>query len=301
MLGMMDCWGMTDLGQVRERNEDQFLIADLLKSVIIHHTSLSYDDDTELHGASQAKLFMVADGVAGNAAGDRASRLAVESVVQYLLNMMHWLFRVELDREDTFVGDLRAALEWSQERIQHAAQAVPERQGMGTTITVAYLVWPMAYLVHVGDSRAYLHRDGKLLQLTHDQTIAQGLADAGVIGEDQIERHPFGHMLSSFLGCNPHELQPATFKAELRLGDKLLLCTDGLTRHVSESQIAELLGKQLPAKQSCERLVQASNDAGGADNTTVVLACFTDHRGDGDLAEAAEAELPQQQLGQPAV
>ncbi|MGB4736767.1 MAG: hypothetical protein WBH50_01195 [Fuerstiella sp.] len=101
MRGKMDCYGESHIGLLRERNEDQFLIADLKKSVVIHHTSLSYDDETELLGGSQAKLLLVADGVGGNAAGDRASSMALESVIQYLLNAMHWVFLPEDEREGT--------------------------------------------------------------------------------------------------------------------------------------------------------------------------------------------------------
>jgi protein phosphatase len=154
----MDCFGLTDVGKVRPSNEDQFLIADLKKSVLIHHTSLSYDDETELHGSSQAKLLLVADGVGGNPGGERASSLAVEGIVQYLLNMMHWLFRLEEAREGAFLEDLKSALAWTQQRIRNAAEASPPHAHMGTTLTLAYVVWPAAYLVHVGDTRAYLYR-----------------------------------------------------------------------------------------------------------------------------------------------
>ena len=136
MPGRMDCYGQSHIGHVRDRNEDQFLIADLRKLVTIHHTSLSYDDETELFGGSQAKLMLVADGVGGSAAGERASSLALEGVIQYLLNAMHWIFRPEDEREDTFMEDLKSALSFSQERIQHAAEAMPSQHGMGTTITI---------------------------------------------------------------------------------------------------------------------------------------------------------------------
>jgi len=271
----MDCYGASHVGRVRENNEDQFLIADLKKSVIIHHTSLSYDDETELLGASQAKLMLVADGVGGNAAGERASSLALEGVVQYLLNAMHWIFRPEDDREDTFLEDLKLALQYSQEKIQYAAAAVPSQQGMGTTITMAYIVWPHVYLVHAGDSRAYLCRDGELVRLTHDQTYAQSLADAGVFTPEQIEKSPLNHVLSSLLGCDPDHLNPEVYKSELRMEDTLLLCTDGLTRHLSEPQIAAFLTAQQSARTVCGQLIDAANEAGGRDNTTVIVARFT--------------------------
>ena len=273
---MMDCFGMSDVGRVRTENQDQFLIADLKKSVIIHHTSLSYEDETELLGGSQAKLLLVADGVGGHHGGRRASTLAVEGTVQYLLNLMHWLFRLDDDREDEFLEDLKSALAFSQERIQHAAESTLEDARMGTTITLAYVVWPHVYLVHVGDSRAYLFRDGELALLTQDQTIAQMLADAGAISESEVEHHPFRNVLGSLLGCNPNDLQPVVHKSKLRLHDKLLICTDGLTRHLEDSQIKACLSSIGTAESLCRNLIDGTNEAGGSDNTTVVVAHFTD-------------------------
>ena len=276
MRGKMDCHGATHVGMVREKNEDQFLIADLKKSVVIHRTSLSYDDETELLGGSQAKLLLVADGVGGNAAGERASSLALESVVQYLLNAMHWIFLPEDEREDTFMDDLKSALAFGQERIQHAAEVSPSQQGMGTTITLAYIVWPHVYLVHAGDSRAYLFRDGNMTRLTRDQTYAQALADSGAINQEQAARSPLNHVLFSLLGCDPTHLDPQVVKTTLQWNDSLVLCTDGLTRHLSDSEIASLLAVGSCATESANSLVDAANNAGGHDNTTVIVAKFGD-------------------------
>lgn len=290
MPGRMDCFGESDTGLVRDTNEDQFLIADLKKSVVIHQTSLSYDDETELHGGSQAKLMLVADGVGGNAAGERASSLALEGVVQYLLNAMHWMFKPEEDREDAFLDDLKSALSFTQEKIQHAAEAVPDQQGMGTTITMAYLVWPHVYLVHAGDSRAYLFRDGSLVKLTHDQTYAQALADAGVFEPEQIETSPLNHVLSSLVGCDPDQLDPQVYKCRLQLNDALLLCTDGLTRHLSDDQIAAQLATGHCCRTSCQQFIADAKEAGGQDNITVVLARFSDGQ-DAKTCESAHAEI----------
>lgn len=278
MPGRMDCHGESDVGLRRTTNEDQFLIADLTKSVIIHHTSLSYEDETELRGGSQAKLMLVADGVGGNAAGDRASSLALEGVVQYLLNAMHWLFRPEEDSEERFMEDLKSALSFSQEKIQHAAEAVPSQQGMGTTITMAYIVWPCAYLLHAGASRAYVLRDGEITRLTQDQTMAQDLADAGGFKPEQFHSSPLNHVLSSLVGCDPKQLHPQVYKYQLQLHDTLLLCTDGLTRNLTEPRIADILNEQHSAAWTCRQLIASARAAGGRDNTTVVVARFTDEQ-----------------------
>lgn len=289
MRGKMDCHGESHVGLLRERNEDQFLIADLKKSVVIHHTSLSYDDETELLGGSQAKLLLVADGVGGNAAGNRASSMALEGVVQYLLNAMHWVFLPEDEREETFMEDLKAALAFTQEKIQHAAEVVTSQQGMGTTITMAYIVWPHVYLVHAGDSRAYLCRDGKLQRLTHDQTYAQALADAGAITPEQVEKSPLNHILFSLLGCDPSHLDPQVYKTTLSWNDSLILCTDGLTRHLNDQQIAEVINSKECAKVCACQLVDAANNAGGHDNTTVIVAKFGDAPPNNDACRSAEA------------
>ena len=272
----MDIFGLTDIGLVRERNDDQFLIADLKKSVIIHQTSLSYDDETHLLGGSQAQLLLVADGVGGHPGGDRASRMAVQGIVQYLLNTMHWLFRLNDGREDAFLDDLKGALKFTQEKFRQHAEAVPMDQLMGTTITLAYIVWPQVYLVHVGDSRAYVFRGHDVIHLTHDQTYAQALVDAGLMQESEVRKSPLRHVLSGLVGCNPRHLAPEVSQFKLALHDKLLLCTDGLTSQLTDHAIAHLLAPDLTSEEACGLLVKAANEAGGQDNTTVVLAHFTD-------------------------
>lgn len=275
MFESIDCDGVTDIGRYRETNEDQFLIADLSKSVVIHRSSLAYADEAELHGVSQGKLLLVADGVGGSAAGERASSLAVEGVVEYLLNAMHWLHRFDTDGDEEFLESLKSAVFSSQGQIQQHAQDSPELDGMATTITMAYVIWPKAYIVHVGDSRAYLFRDSSLQKVTHDQTIAQDLADAGLITEDRVEHHPFSHVLSSLVGCDPNQLKPSVLKLDLRDRDVLLLCTDGLTREVSDSKIADIIAMNDTADATCRRLLDLANVAGGIDNITIIVARMT--------------------------
>ncbi len=296
MAGRIDSFGLSDLGLVREHNEDQFLIADLKKSVIIHQTSLSYDDETLLMGASQAKVFVVADGVGGGSSGDRASLMAIQGVVQYLLNTMHWLFRLDNGREDAFLDDLRAAFAFSQEKIQHFANLAPLRSHMGTTITMAYVVWPQAYIIHVGDSRAYVFRDGQAIRLTHDQTYAQALVDAGLMDEKDLNKSPLRNVLSGLASQDESQLTPEVTQFKLTLNDKLLLCTDGLTQHLTEAEIASLLSAELSAEELCYKLVDHANAAGGKDNTTVVLAVFSD--GSSPRQRALDAELSEPEPAQ---
>lgn len=276
MIGRIETYGLTHVGLVRARNDDQFLIADLKKSVILHQTSLAYDDETHLMGGSHAKLLLVADGVGGNPAGDQASRLAVQGIVHYLLNTMHWLFRLSDGREDAFLDDLKGSLIFTQERLRQNAEQFPSHQNMGTTITMAYIVWPHVYLIHVGDSRAYVVRDSTVIHLTRDQTYAQALVDAGLMDESEVRTSPLRNVLSGLVGCSSIHLTPEVSQFKLAVGDKLLLCTDGLTTQLSDLEIAKTLSAANSTEDACRLLVDSANEAGGRDNVTVILAHFKD-------------------------
>jgi PPM family protein phosphatase len=278
MRGKMDCYGLTDVGRVREVNEDQFLIADLNKSMLIHQTSLSLEDHTCLFGGSQGHLLLVADGMGGHAAGQRASTLAVQTLTHYLLNTMPWFFRLQQAGEADLEGELKTALEACQKSIQAEAAVRVEERGMGTTLTMAYIVWPRLYVVHVGDSRCYLMRDARLEQITRDQTMAQQLVDQGVLTPEKAQESRWSHVLWNCIGGGSDELRPEVYKATLRMGDTLLLCTDGLTNRLPEDQLVRLLQEGGRAEATCRRLVEAANEAGGNDNITVVLARFLEAR-----------------------
>jgi serine/threonine protein phosphatase PrpC len=255
----------------------------------IYHTSLSLDDQTRLYGSSQGKLFLVADGMGGHAAGQRASALALDSIAAYVLNTMHWFFRLREDREDYFEEDLKAALEHCQTTVQAEAERFPDRRGMGTTLTMGYLTWPTLFVLHVGDSRCYLYRRSKLKQITRDHTVAQRLVEEGVLHQEDVESSKWSHVLWNVVGGGSSELAPEVHKAELKLGDKLLLCTDGLTKHIPDEDIAQGLGSELSAQGVCERLVQLANNAGGSDNITAVVAHFRDAQEAMAVAEAEAA------------
>ena len=273
MRGKVDCFGQTDLGCVRETNQDQFLIADLRKSIVIHHSSLGYDNGTEVSGGSRAKLFVVADGMGGYDGGARASWIALEAVVEYLLTNLHWPITCPASHEAHFFHGLHSALEFSQQRIRLAAKQAPSHSKMGTTFTMAWVVWPTIYLIHVGDSRAYLYREGTLQLLSHDQTLAQGLADNGIIDPGEVEHHRYSHVLVSALGCTAN-MEPLYGRHELQPDDKLLICSDGLTKHVSDIRICDILSAKERAVKLCNQLIESAKDDGGTDNITAVIAQF---------------------------
>jgi protein phosphatase len=276
MRGKMDCYGLTDVGKKRESNQDQFLFADLSRSMLVHQTSLHLDEHTRLFGGSQGKLFLVADGMGGHAAGERASTLAVDTIARYVLNTMPWFLRLREGNEDDLKEELKAAMERCQERIEDEASAHAEREGMGTTLTLAYLLWPRLYVVHAGDSRCYLLRGSRLEQITRDHTVAQQLVDQGAITPEAAEGSRWSHMLWNCIGGGSRELSPEVYKTTLAVGDTLLLCTDGLTKCVPDAPLVEVLSRGQNAEETCRQLVDEANAAGGPDNITVVVAHFRD-------------------------
>jgi protein phosphatase len=264
---------MTDIGRVRRCNEDQFVIADLSRSAAHCVAGSSFDDGAGAE-ATRANLLVVADGVGGNPGGAWASRLAVEGVVEYLLcNRQQCELHAECGGGQV-LDELTSALYSARECIQHEAEASPQHLRMGTTLTLAYLKWPLAYLAHAGDSRAYLYRTPKLVQITRDQTLAQMLLDAGLLRPDQVESHRWRNALVSLLCRDERSLAPLVYQQSLEPGDQLLLCTDGLTKKVPEAQIVAIVESALDAEEACRELIAAANKAGGSDNITVVLARF---------------------------
>jgi protein phosphatase len=276
MRGKMDCYGLTDVGKKRQSNQDQFLFADLSRSMLVHQTSLHLDEHTRLFGGSQGMLFLVADGMGGHAAGERASTLAVDTIARYVLNTMPWFLRLREGNEDDLKEELKAAMERCQERIEDEASAHAEREGMGTTLTLAYLLWPRLYVVHAGDSRCYLLRGSRLEQITRDHTVAQQLVDQGAITPEAAEGSRWSHMLWNCIGGGSHELSPEVYKTTLAVGDTLLLCTDGLTKCLPDARLVEVLSRGQNAEVTCRQLVEEANAAGGPDNITVVVAHFRD-------------------------
>jgi protein phosphatase len=292
----MDCAALTDVGRVRQTNEDQFLIADLNKSMLVRQTSLSDEDHTRLFGGSQGALLLVADGMGGHAAGKQASALAVQTLEHYILNTMPWFFQLQPDQESDLQDELKSAMEACQKKIETVAAARPEQRGMGTTLTMGYLLWPRLYVVHVGDSRCYLFRSPRLERVTKDQTMAQQLVEHGALAPEEAQQSRWSHVLWSCLGGHSRQLSVEVYKVTLAVGDTLLLCTDGLTARLSDEDLLRLLQQRGNAEQTCRRLVAAANDAGGSDNVTVVVARFLDAHSPEALAARGEerAESPHQ-------
>lgn len=265
----IDLWGLTHPGNVRTANEDHFLVGSLFKQLAIWATSLP--DAAQLHASTErlGSLAMVADGVGGAAAGEEASRLALEEITQYVTQSTDCYYVSDAQAEH-FMDLLQAAAMRSHERVLERARDHPDLRGMATTLTLWIITWPWAYLLQVGDSRYYLYRDGVLRQITRDQTMAQELIDMGVMARPAAMASPWANVLSSSLGGE--QTAPAVTRIAATWGDVHLLCSDGLTKHVSDGRIAARLATMTSARQACEALLQDALDGGGTDNVTIIVA-----------------------------
>ena len=264
--------GRTDIGKQRQSNEDQFLIADLHKSLLVEDSSLKLDCQARLYGSSFGRLMMVADGMGGHQAGSRASLLAIDLLINQLVNVMRWPTQVSAGEEDRFVADLKQLFETAHKLIVRESQAHPDLRGMGTTLTMAYIVWPSMYVVHVGDSRCYLIRDETQQLLTRDHTLSSQLAERGGLTAEQAESSRWSHVLVNALGAGGIAVTVEVQKVTLQPGDAVLLCTDGLYRHVKAEEMTDVLLRELELGEACRSLIELANFRGGADNITVVIS-----------------------------
>lgn len=287
----LECSGLTDRGKVRRLNEDQFLVAELTKRSHISHTSLPPTHLPHVTNDVRGHLLVVADGMGGVAGGEIASGLAVETITWYVTNTMPWFYRRQDGREQELEAELRVAVEACRRTVKDAASATTFRH-MGTTLTLAYVLWPRMYVVHAGDSRCYVVRGGKPHRMTRDHTVAQRAVDAGEMTPTQAERSPLSHTLWNCISGASEGTDPDIYRTTLEPGDAVLLCTDGLTRKLAEEEIVELVRGADTPEAACRNLVAAANDAGGEDNITVVVARVRNAAGPSDTLPDATAFLP---------
>lgn len=238
----------TSVGQVRENNEDNLHL--WLRDAYV--------------------LAIVADGMGGAAAGEEASRIAVETVEAGLLDAERLKF--DTMPEDLVRLELRAAIRDANMAIVNRAAGNPEFRGMGTTVTMAFVRGSRVIVAHVGDSRAYLVEGGsrQITQVTVDHSFVEALIAAGHLTQEQAEEHPMQHVLYRALGQND-DLDVDIYETRVHSGDRLVLCSDGLTRHVKPAEIAEIvLGTDDPS-QAAQRLIDRANALGGVDNVSSVV------------------------------
>lgn len=268
----LDVAGGSDVGKQRAENQDHFLVADLHRQLEIIETDVPHQQCNELYGSPLGRLMVVADGMGGHVDGELASGTAVRACARYVLDMTDWFLKLSPANEDDFKRELQDALAIVQESLfdKHA----PAERQMGTTVTMAYVVWPRLYVVHAGDSRCYLLRSGQMQQLTTDHTLAQKLLDDQAITPEQAATSKWRHVLWNCVGGSKQHVETEVTKTILEPEDTILLCSDGLSGMLSDEEIRDVVCQAKSSRQAIDRLITRANDAGGADNISVIVARY---------------------------
>jgi protein phosphatase len=261
-------------GLVRRNNEDHYLVARLSRDFEILMTNLPAED-VPMKVRESGYGMLVADGMGGMAAGEVASRLAIQTLIQIVLEVPNWILPVDELSGSELTARVSEYFREVDSELSRQQANDPSLAGMGTTMTLAYSIGAEGFIGHVGDSRAYLVRDGQAQQLTQDHTHVQRLISAGAISRQQAATHRLRGVLTQAIGGGQSgHLRVEVHRIQLRDGDRLLLCTDGLTDMVPDSAIAEALTKERPAQEICQDLVNLALGAGGRDNVSVCLARY---------------------------
>ena len=247
----IDEWGVTHRGKARPDNKDHFFLGSLGRGVRAEQASVVEGRGVWLHMERLASLGVVADGVGADAGGEVAARRAVEGLVSSVSAFFH-----------------EAAMA-VHESLLEKAETVGGGRRFATTLTLFLGLWPHAYLLQVGDSRCYVFQDGKLTQISRDQTLAQDLVDQGALTRTKAEQTRWANVLSSAVGGS--QAEPVVTRVERSWGAVVLLCSDGLTKHVSDERIQERLASMTSARQVVEQLLQDALDDGGSDNITMIV------------------------------
>ncbi len=276
----VDIFALTDVGRTREHNEDAFVVSDLALG-----TPLDVEAAGQQRVGDRGVLFMVADGMGGAAAGELASATAVDVVLRSLREQWSAL---ETRSAEVFVQSLEAATETANSVIFRYAREKTELRGMGTTATIAGLLGDTLYLAQVGDSRAYIIRDQRAYQITKDQSLIQQLVEAGEMTPEEAEVSERRNIILQALGPEAHIKSDITVQ-QLRRGDVLVLCSDGLSGQVRADEIARVLQEERDLPAFCRTIIALANDLGGPDNITIVAARF---EGPG-LRPPSPTELPE--------
>ena len=253
-----DGYGQTQIGRTRRVNQDQFF-------------TVPMDD-------SAVNCFLgVADGIGGAPSGEEASHLAAETLGRFVREEHDRLVRPE-ESDGEIVQTIIRGLQRCHNELQDVVNHHPELSGMGTTVTAGLILWPRLYVVHMGDARAYLFRDGTLRRLTHDHTYAQALLEAGVLNESTLKTSTMRNVLSNYLSGDVPEKDPQVHPDvhidRLQPGDTLLFCTDGLTHVMSDEALAGVLSSDGRPKELCGRLLAQARELQARDDATALIARF---------------------------
>src|ERR1044071_4645746 len=289
---LVEIHAKTDVGRVRRGNEDNFLLLDLTAGRAWSGSdgAENPEDMREFTLGGGGLVLVVSDGMGGALAGDVASRLALEAVRDVLLGGEN--DGNGCDPDSSLVDCLKHATLEANKNIHYKSLEDSRCSGMGATLTGAAIKDDKLDLVQVGDSRAYVMRGQQIRLATKDQSLVQQLVDVGQISEAEAETHMFRNVILQALGAQ-NELTPATARIQLRQGDMLLLCSDGLSGKLKNEEIREIVSAAEDLGSACTALVaEAANDRGGEDNITVVLARFSGEELEDGAADRITVELP---------
>lgn len=265
--------GLSDRGLRREGNEDHFLIARIDRTWSTLQTNMPADAFPS-SVTDSVTVQIVADGMGGAVGGEVASRTAIGAFADIVLRTPNLILRLDKQSAQDVLTRMAARFEQIKQALEAAVRRDSRLAGMGTTMTLVVNFRADLLVAHVGDSRAYLFRQGKLERLTRDQTMVQLLLERGAIEPEDVARHPMRHLLSGVLGTKGKPIDVELRFLALEDGDQVLLCSDGLTEMVKDAAIADALAGAPSAEIASRRLVDLANQNGGKDNVTVVVSRY---------------------------
>lgn len=269
----VDLAAESHIGKVRRNNEDHFVVQRFERTLQTLMTNLP-TDAVPARASETGYAMLVADGMGGAAAGEVASKVAISTLIDLVLQTPDWILRPEGEWYETVLQRMSERLQKVDAALADLEQENPGLSGMGTTMTIAGSLGATLLVVHVGDSRAYLIRNSKIHRLTRDHTLAQSLEDSGMVSRESAAAHPFRHVLTQSIGRMAGKVQAEVGHATLKDGDVVLVCSDGLTDMVSENVILDHIQRSKRTSDACRSLIQAALDGGGRDNITVTLARY---------------------------
>ena len=269
----VDVTALSHPGHLRANNEDQFYVARLTRSL---ETLMSSVTDSEVPDRADEinYVMVVADGMGGHAAGEVASAMTIRALVSLALRIPDWIFKVDERHAEELQRRARDIVKQIDSILVDRGRRDTALRGMGSTLTFARSCGRDLLLVHVGDSRAYLLRAGRLHRLTKDHTYAQMLVDLGRLEPSKVAGSGVGHILTNALGGSSERVDVDVDLLTLENGDRLLLCTDGLSDLVADDTITETLLRAPASVDACKELLRLALESGGRDNVTVVVAAY---------------------------
>jgi serine/threonine protein phosphatase PrpC len=266
-----DVAALTHAGLARGNNEDQFLVARLERRLEVEACSLPRPSEPQ-RSTENGLLILVADGMGGVGGGELASRLAIETIEPFILGSFRSFLHADRANEQEMIRELNAGFDRADRIIIHHAATESSLEGMGTTLTMAYIVADVLFVFHAGDSRAYLVREGKLRQITRDHSLVQSMIDQGILTTEDARTYPHRNVVTNVLGGPRAGVEAEFSRVSLQNGDMVILCTDGLTEPVDDMTITDILGRSADPHQAAKALVDEALQRGGPDNVTVVIA-----------------------------